>query len=165
MERLSDSSSSSSLPGAGSSDHSVLVNVVGFQAAGPEQQPYPAASTAQHTGDQPRTWQWKVVNYILIPACLPLLAAYWLLALLMGLLASCMVWPSLLLAQRLYWACPFIPFIWQSPAVRSKVGVLGSWLLRLQFEGAHCTTVISRLLTLPMRPHLPAFYLLGFPVS
>lgn len=128
----------------------------------------PAGSTvteATATATAQRTWTWRITNYVVIPACLPLFAAYWALALLVGVAASWMVWPSLLLAQRLYWACPFIPHIWRSPALRSKFGVVGSWLLRLQFEGAHCTTVISRLLTLPMRPHLPDFYLLGFPVS
>lgn len=161
----SDSSSSSL------SDHSVLVSVLGATPAG--QTPATTAADASETAREPaaaaaparRSWQWNAVNYVLIPLALPLLALYWLVALLLGVAASWMVWPSLLLAQRLYWACPFIPFIWRSPAVHSKFGVVGSWLLRLQFEGAHCATVVSRLLTLPMRPHLPSFYLLGFPVS
>jgi hypothetical protein len=147
------------------SDHSVLVSVLGATPAG--QTPAVTVADTYETAAAPvrRTWQWNTVNYVLIPLALPLLALYWLVALLLGLAASWMVWPSLLLAQRLYWACPFIPFIWRSPAIRSKFGVVGSWLLRLQFEGAHCATVVSRLLTLPMRPHLPSFYLLGFPVS
>jgi len=164
-----DRTSSLSSIGSGS-DHSVLVSVVG------RHQLTPAISTVTAAGTDvfgpggadaapQRTWRWKLVNYFVIPAALPLLAAYWLLALLLGVVASFMVWPSLLLAQRLYWACPFIPHIWRSQGLRSKVGVVGSWLLRLQFEGAHCATVLSRLLTLPMRPHLPDFYLLGFPVS
>ena len=148
------------------SDHSVLVSVVGDPASTAA---FTAASSTCETEtaarSKPRDWKWKLVNYVIIPAALPLFAAYWLLALLLGVLASCMVWPSLLLAQRLYWACPFIPYIWRSPGLRGKFGLVGSWLLRLQFEGAHCTTVLSRLLTLPLRPHLPDFYLLGFPVS
>jgi hypothetical protein len=75
------------------------------------------------------------------------------------------VLPSVLLARQLYWACPFIPHIWTSERLRVRVGVVGSWLLRFCFEGAHCMSVLSRLLTLPMRPHLPHFYILGFPVS
>lgn len=158
-------SSSSSL-----SDHSVLVSVL--RATPAAQTPAVTAADASEAAPEPaaaparrRSWQWNAVNYLLIPLALPLLALYWLVALLLGVAASWMVWPSLLLAQRLYWACPFIPFIWRSPAIRSKFGVVGSWVLRLQFEGAHCATVVSRLLTLPMRPHLPSFYLLGFPVS
>jgi hypothetical protein len=151
------------------SDHSVLVNVVGAYSTGPAQSTVTTAVSTDSTdaAAKPleRNFRWKLVNYVLIPVSLPLLAAYWLLALLCGMMASFMIWPSLLLAARLYWACPFIPYIWRSPAIRGKFGVLGSWLLRLQFEGAHCATVVSRLLTLPMRPHLPDFYLLGFPVS
>jgi hypothetical protein len=169
---LSSSSSSEIME-----DSSVVVSVKGdFEAAaaystaaasaGSTDAPAGAASaSAGATTAAHRTLRWKLVNYVLIPISLPLIAVYWLLALLLGLLASFMVWPSLLLAQRMYWACPFIPYIWRSPAIRAKFGVLGSWLLRLQFEGAHCTTVVSRLLTLPLRPHLPDFYLLGFPVS
>jgi hypothetical protein len=151
------------------SDHSVLVNVVGAYSTGLAQSTVATAvstvSTDAAAKPLGRSLKWKLVNYVLIPASLPLLATYWLLALLCGVMASFMIWPSLLLASRLYWACPFIPYIWRSPAIRGKFGVVGSWLLRLQFEGAHCATVVSRLLTLPMRPHLPDFYLLGFPVS
>lgn len=168
---LSSSSSSESMD-----DNSVVVSVKGdFEAApaystaaasaGSTDAPAGATSTSAAAAAASRTLRWKLVNYVLIPISLPLLAVYWVVALLLGLLASFMVWPSLLLAQRLYWACPFIPYIWRSPAIRNKFGVLGSWLLRLQFEGAYCTTVVSRLLTLPLRPHLPDFYLLGFPVS
>lgn len=49
--------------------------------------------------------------------------------------------------------------------MRTKHGLVASWLLRLQFEGAHCVTVVGRLLTLPIRPHLPDFYIAGLPVS
>lgn len=66
--------------------------------------------------------------------------------------------PTWLVFCCLVWPCC-------SPAIRSKFGVVGSWMLRLQFEGAHCATVVSRLLTLPLRTNLPDFYLLGFPVS
>lgn len=151
------------------SDHSVLVSVLGEHQASTTAFTVDASSTCAAAEAEaphlPRTWRWRLINYVIIPAALPLIAVYWLVALLLGLLASWMVFPSLLLAQRLYWACPFIPHIWSSPRLRSKFGVVGSWLLRLQFEGAHCATVVSRLLTLPLRPHLPDFYLIGFPVS
>ncbi|GBF88784.1 hypothetical protein Rsub_01685 [Raphidocelis subcapitata] len=100
--------------------------------------------------------------YLLSPLLLPLAAALWLAALAAGLAAALLVAPSLALARRLYWACPFIPYIWRGPA-RARFGRAGALLLRLQFEGAHCATVVGRLLSLPLRPYLPAFYIAGFP--
>jgi hypothetical protein len=110
-----------------------------------------------------RSVSWKFINYCIIPLALPLMAAWWLLALLLAAAATFSIWPSLLLARRLYWACPFIPCIFAK--VQREHGWLAGWLLRLQFEGAHCMTVLGRLLSLPLRPHLPDFYILGFPVS
>lgn len=52
-------------------------------------------------------------DYVLMPLALPLLAAYWAAALAAALAAAFLIWPSLLLAQRLYWACPFIPRIFE----------------------------------------------------
>lgn len=104
------------------SDHSVLVSVVsGDQSR--SLAVLSAVTDASATAAQPiiRTWQWKLINYVIIPVSLPLLAVYWLSALLLGVIASFMIWPSLLLAQRLYWACPFIPYIW-----RRWVGPRGS---------------------------------------
>lgn len=103
-----------------------------------------------------------LVLYGLMPLVLPLLVAYFLVCLVLAVASALLVWPSLLLARQLYWACPFIPFIWKG-SMRNKAGLLGSFMLRLQFEGAHCVTVIGRLLTLPLRPHLPDFYIAGFP--
>ncbi len=60
--------------------------------------------------------------------------------------------------QRLYWACPFIPHIW------ARLGPVAGTAARLGFEASHCINILTRLLTLPLRPHLPAFYVLGFPV-
>ena len=37
--------------------------------------------------------------------------------------------------------------------------------MRLGFETIYTINVLRRLLTLPVRPHLPAFYIVGFPVS
>ncbi|KXZ54517.1 hypothetical protein GPECTOR_4g582 [Gonium pectorale] len=65
--------------------------------------------------------------------------------------------PSYVLAQRLYWACPFIPHIWR------RLGPVAGTAARLGFEASHCINVLTRLLTLPLRPHLPSFYILGFP--
>lgn len=111
-----------------------------------------------------RDWRWKLRNYVLLPALMPLLAAWWLLALAAAMCVTLTVLPSLLLARRLYYACPFIPHMWRSDSMRSRFGTLGTWLLRLQFEGAHATSVLARILTLPLRPHTPSFYILGFPV-
>lgn len=111
-----------------------------------------------------RDFSWKIKNYLVIPICLPAIVCYWLACLLVAAAVTFTVLPSLYLAKQLYWACPFIPYIWGSNSVRGKYGVVGSWLMRLSFEGAHCMTVLGRLLTLPIRPALPEFYVLGFPV-
>ena len=60
--------------------------------------------------------------------------------------------------QRLYWACPFIPHIW------GRMGPVGGWVARIGFEASYSINMWTRLLTLPLRPHLPDFYILGFPV-
>jgi hypothetical protein len=128
--------------------------------------PAPAGQQQQQQVEHPvpkRTASWKFINYCIIPLALPLMAAWWLLALLLAAAATFSIWPSLLLAHRLYWACPFIPHIFTK--LQREQGWLAGWLLRLQFEGTHCMTVLGRLLTLPLRPHLPHFYILGFPVS
>lgn len=114
---------------------------------------------------QPRNGRWRIFNYCVIPLCLPVIAAYWVMSLLLATATTLLIFPSLFLAEELYWACPFIPYIWSSEAVISTVGVWGSWILQLTFEGAHSITVLSRLMMLPLRPHLPDFYILGFPVS
>lgn len=103
-------------------------------------------------------------NYVLMPPAIPFLALYWLVSFVIAVAATLCIVPSVMLAKRLYWACPFIPYIW-SQSARQRLGWLGSWWLRLMFEGAHCMTVLTRLLTLPMRPQLPSFYIIGFPVS
>lgn len=45
------------------------------------------------------------------------------------------------------------------------MGPLAGWPTRLGFEASLAINTLTRLLTLGMRPHLPAFYLLGFPVG
>eukprot|EP00210_Caulerpa_lentillifera_P001312 g1262.t1 len=64
--------------------------------------------------------------------------------------------PSVLLAKRLYWCCPFIPYIWKTN------GVLGKYM-RIAFEASYCINVLKRLYTLPLRQKLPDFYIVGFP--
>jgi hypothetical protein len=129
----------------------------------------PGADTnQQHQHQQanllPPTNRHWVVSYIIIPLVTPVLLLYCTLALLVSLLVPWTILPSLFLARRLYWACPFIPYIWDNPAVKGRFGRLGAALFKIQFEGAHCVTVVSRLLTLPLRRHLPDFYIAGFPV-
>ena len=55
--------------------------------------------------------------------------------------------------------CPFIPHIWEAQ----------TWFkgqcMRVGFESTYTVNVLRRMLTLPIRPHLPDFYIVGFPVS
>ena len=55
--------------------------------------------------------------------------------------------------------CPFIPHIWEAQ----------TWFkgqcMRVGFESTYTINVLRRMLTLPIRPHLPDFYIVGFPVS
>jgi hypothetical protein len=126
LNRVSSSSSGdtrithsdvSSVSSGNSSSESVLVSVVGTDLGRTTHisTGSATAAAAKATAERApvRDWRWKLVNYVIIPVSLPLLALYWLVALLLGVTASFMVWPSLLLAQRLYWACPFIPYIWR----------------------------------------------------
>ena len=50
----------------------------------------------------------------------------------------------LLLSQRLYWACPFIPHIFR------RMGLMGLGP-RLGFEASYSINFFTRLLTLPIR--------------
>ncbi|CAD7702472.1 unnamed protein product, partial [Ostreobium quekettii] len=93
----------------------------------------------------------------LMPALLPLIALYYALAYLLACLLTMTVLPSLLLARRLYWACPFIPHIWASH------GPVAGTCLRLGFETMYCINVLKRFLTLPIRPYTPDFFIVGFP--
>ena len=54
--------------------------------------------------------------------------------------------------------CPFILHIW-----RAQPWLTGQ-LLRLGFETTYTINVLRRLLTLPIRPHFPGFYIVGFAV-
>ena len=55
--------------------------------------------------------------------------------------------------------CPFIPHIFTAQ------GWFKGSCLRLGFETTYSINVLRRLLTLPIRPHVPDFYIVGFPVS
>ncbi|GFH15574.1 sulfotransferase, partial [Haematococcus lacustris] len=50
----------------------------------------------------------------------------------MAWLVTLNIWPSVLLARRLYWACPFIPHIFQ------QMGPVRGWALRIGFEASYC---------------------------
>ncbi|KFM26970.1 hypothetical protein F751_2056 [Auxenochlorella protothecoides] len=82
-------------------------------------------------------------------AALPLLGIWLLVARILSMLTPLLApWLSYLLAQRLYYATPFAVY-----ALRSGGGAKAI-LTRL---------VVRRYLTLPLRPHLPHFYIVGFP--
>lgn len=87
-----------------SHEHPAVVAVLSSPAAAPQ-----AAAAAP----PPPTTRRLLRNYVLMPLALPLLGAYFLLALVVAMGAAFAVWPSLLLARALYWACPFIPHIWK----------------------------------------------------
>lgn len=107
-------------------------------------------------GDVPAYRRNVLVDYILMPLALPVFGLWYALAFLCGWLASFAILPSYILAQRLYWAIPFIPHIWK------KMGAPGL-AVRLGFEGSYCINVITRFLTLPLRRDLPSFYIVGLP--
>ncbi|GLC48240.1 hypothetical protein PLESTB_000074200 [Pleodorina starrii] len=88
---------------------------------------------------------------------MPLMMMYCMAAFAVAWMSTFTVVPSYILAQRLYWTCPFIPHIWR------RLGPLAGFAARIGFESSHCINILTRLLTLPLRPHLPSFYILGFP--
>lgn len=76
-------------------------------AATPPCRPPPAGGLWQ------RSWM-LLWNAVLVPLILfPLFVVHYALATLLGVCAALLVAPSYLLAQRLYWACPFVPHIWR----------------------------------------------------
>ena len=54
-------------------------------------------------------------------------------------------------------ACRFVPWIFR------QAGPVRGWLQRMGFEVAYAINTIRRLLTIPLRPDLPSFYIVGFP--
>ena len=74
-------------------------------------------------------------------------------------LTSQSLWQVTVKLASTFRCCPFIPHIWRAqPWLRGQC-------MRLGFETTYAVNVLRRLLTLPVRPHLPAFYIVGFPVS
>lgn len=148
--------------------------------------PYPCADLAMSHARIPT---------VFAALMLPLVLLYLFLAYLLAVVLTVLVIPRLLLVQKLYWyarcslvvvllcsstvhkmqsvgppcaaptgddacrCCPFIPHIWRAQ------GSLKGSCLRLAFEATYTVNVLRRLLTLPIRPHLPDFYIVGFPVS
>lgn len=100
----------------------------------------------------------KLVDYVAMPLFLPCIGLWYLMAYLLAILGTMLIFPGVLLAQRLYWCCPFIPYIWKG------YGPFGNYL-RVAFEASYCINVLKRLLTLPLRKKLPDFYIVGFPVT
>ncbi len=84
-----------------------------------------------------------------------LVSAY--VTLLQDQVANCLGTLSLL--NTICRCCPFIPHIWEAQ----------TWFkgqcMRVGFESTYTINVLRRMLTLPIRPHLPDFYIVGFPVS
>lgn len=104
-----------------------------------------------------------LLSALLYPLGVLFIASYVLLALLAASLLTWCVWPSLLLASHLYEALPFAKAAFSSPSgpLRKAAGRGGALLARLAFEAGHCTAVLGRLLTLPLRTELPSFYIAG----
>ena len=100
----------------------------------------------------------KLFDYLGMPLLAPFLGLWYLLAYLLAIMGTMLIVPSVMLAQRLYWCCPFIPYIWKSH------GRLGNYL-RVAFEASYCINVLKRIFTLPLRRKLPDFYIVGFPVA
>jgi hypothetical protein len=87
-------------------------------------------------------------RHLALTLMLPPLVAYWSLAHLLAWIITLAVIPSHLLAQKLYWACPFIPFIFR------RLGPVSGALTRIGFEASYCINFYTRLLTIPIRQGL-----------
>ncbi|KAG1676354.1 hypothetical protein FOA52_001149 [Chlamydomonas sp. UWO 241] len=105
--------------------------------------------------DQPCT-RMSACDALLLTAAIPICVVYWVLAHAAAWIITLLVIPSYLLAQKLYWACPFIPHIFKA------LGAAGC-CARIGFEGSYCINFYTRWLTLPIRRSLPDFYIMGFP--
>lgn len=100
------------------------------------------------------TLSWK----LLFPVVLPLLGIYYVAAFLFAWLLTVLLWPIPYdLSRRLYFACPFLPYIWQ------KIGTHRGYIARIGFEGSYSINLLTRFFTLPLRRNVPDFYILGFP--
>ncbi len=99
----------------------------------------------------------RATAWILCILAAPFLFTYFLIAYLLGMICALLIVPRVWLASQMYWSCPFIPVIF------ARQGSYGK-LLKIGFEVSYTVNVIKRLLTLPIRRNLPAFYITGFPV-
>lgn len=104
-----------------------------------------------------------VLSALVYPLGVSLVALYVFLALCTASFLTSCVWPSLLLARSLAETLPFARTAFSSPGgpVRRTVGAPLALVARLAFEAGHCTAVLGRVLTLPLRPALPSFYIAG----
>ncbi|KAG2433221.1 hypothetical protein HXX76_008291 [Chlamydomonas incerta] len=127
------------------------------QAAQPPQVAPQVAPQVPPPPPPPPMQGWSRGRRLAVSLAMPLLVGYCCAAFGVAWLLTLTVLPSYVLAQRLYWACPFIPHIW------ARLGPVAGTAARLGFEASHCINILTRLLTLPLRPHLPSFYILGFP--
>jgi hypothetical protein len=124
----------------------------------------PAASVASAPSSSPaKKLALSLLSALLYPVAIFFVLTYVLLAFITASLITSCVWPSLLLAARLYETLPFAKSAFSSPAgpVRRAVGPVGAFFARLGFEAGHCTAVLGRVFTLPLRPALPSFYIAG----
>ena len=101
--------------------------------------------------------RWRSLPYAVL--ALPVVAY----ALITYILAAVLAVPLLIsgiAVRRLHWAVPFIPALWRYHGpVHSEI------MMAFIFNYCYCWNVVKRFLTLPLRPHLPAFYIVGFPVE
>ncbi|KAL3154320.1 hypothetical protein ABBQ32_013804 [Trebouxia sp. C0010 RCD-2024] len=99
----------------------------------------------------------KVSLVFLGPVAFVLVALFLILTYFAAVLLTVLYVPRAVLVNNLHWCCPFIPHIWRAqPWLKGQC-------MRLGFETTYTINVLRRLLTLPVRPHLPAFYIVGFP--
>ncbi|DBB06697.1 TPA: hypothetical protein ACH3X1_012200 [Trebouxia sp. C0004] len=99
----------------------------------------------------------KTCALLLWPLVVVLLLVYLVLAYVLSVLLTLLYIPRLFAVQKLYWCCPFIPQIWEAQTWFKRQ------CMRVGFESTYTINVLRRILTLPIRPHLPDFYIVGFP--
>jgi hypothetical protein len=76
-----------------------------------------------------------MINHLKTAFVVPLVCLWVFLSYIVGAVAALLVVPSVFFAKRLYWACPFIPFVWRYN------GWLRGTLMRLGFEATYCMNV------------------------
>ena len=96
------------------------------------------------------------VDYVVFPIALPFIVIWIGVATLLSLLAPLLIFPTIILTRRLYWAAPLVPYIWHGKGIRGFVDQIG-------FEVSYTVNVCRRMLTLPLRRNVPDFVIVGFP--